>query len=472
VGDAIRRVTSDCTCVATLFRDVLLPVISSAGTVVVMFVIMWKLSPWLTLLALAVVPCMMGAFRLYARPMLERSWEQQEIEGKIYSVIERTFAALPVVHAFSLEGANERRFRGATSADLAATLSLTRVQLQFRLLMGLITALGTASLLWVGAVQGLAGGVSVGAILLFLSYLGSLYAPVEAVMYTSVTMQGAAGSARRVWEVLHTEETVVDRPGARGLTHTRGRVRFEGVTFGYSAGTPVLHEIELDAAPGETLALVGATGAGKSTLISLIPRFADPNRGRVCLDEHDVRDLQLKSLRRQIGIVLQEPFLFPLTIGDNIAYGNPQASQTEIEAAARAANAHDFIQRLPEGYRTQVGERGATLSVGERQRLSIARALLKRAPVLLLDEPTSALDAETEASLVEALERLRRDRTTFIIAHRLSTIRKADRIVVLDGGRIVETGSHSALLAAGGHYSQVYHLQFGQPPRPPQGTAS
>ena len=461
IGDAIRRVTSDCTCVATLFRDVLMPVISSVGTVAVMFVIMWRISPWLTVLALAVVPCMMGIFRLYARPMLERSWAQQEVEGMIYAVIERTFSSLPVVQAFSLENAQDRLLREANGADLAATLALTRVQLQFRLLMGLATALGTAALVWVGARQGLSGDVSVGAILLFLSYLGSLYAPVEAVMYTSVTMQGAAGSARRVWEVLHTTEPVADRPGAIALAKPRGHIRFENVTFCYRPEQPVLHDIMLEVTPGETIALIGATGAGKSTLVSLIPRFADPTRGKVLLDETDLCGVQLKSLRRHIAIVLQEPFLFPLTIAENIAYGFPQAGLAEIESAARAANAHEFIRRLPGGYHATVGERGATLSVGERQRLSIARALLKQAPVLILDEPTSALDAETEASLVEAVDRLCRDRTTFIIAHRLSTIRRANRILVLDQGRIVETGTHSTLLAAAGHYARLHAIQFG-----------
>jgi ATP-binding cassette subfamily B protein/subfamily B ATP-binding cassette protein MsbA len=460
VGDAIRRVTSDSSCVATLFRDVLLPVVSSLITLAVIFVIMRRLSPGLTLLALAVVPAMMVIFRLYAQPMLERSWEQQELEARIYEIIERTFSALPVMQAFGREPFNERRFRQATADDMSATLTLTRVQLQFRLLMGLTTALGTAGLIWLGARQGLAQELSIGSILLFLSYLGSLYAPIEAVMYTSATMQSAAGNARRVWEVLNAERELTDKPGAPALTHARGRVVFENVTFGYEPGRPVLHDLQLDVQPGETIALVGPTGAGKTTLVSLIPRFADPSTGRVLLDGHDLREVQLKSIRNGIGIVLQEPFLFPLTIAENIAYGRPHATLTEIESAARAANAHEFISKLPAGYRTVVGDRGATLSVGERQRLSIARALLKDAPILILDEPTSALDATTEAALVEALERLTRERTTFTIAHRLSTVRRAHRIIVLEQGRIIETGTHAQLLAARGHYARIHSLQF------------
>jgi ATP-binding cassette subfamily B protein/subfamily B ATP-binding cassette protein MsbA len=243
----------------------------------------------------------------------------------------------------------------------------------------------------------------------------------------------------------------------------RGRVVFERVTFGYDPGRPVLHELSLEVTPGETIALVGATGAGKTTVVGLIPRFFDPWDGRVLVDERDVRDVQLKSLRQHIAIVLQEPFLFPITLAENIAYGRPHATLPEIEAAARAANAHEFIQRLPAGYQTIVGERGATLSGGERQRVSIARALLKDAPLLILDEPTSALDAETEASLLQALERLTRGRTTFIIAHRLSTIRRASRILVLDQGRLVESGTHDQLLRAGGRYAHLHRIQFSSP---------
>jgi ATP-binding cassette subfamily B protein/subfamily B ATP-binding cassette protein MsbA len=261
-------------------------------------------------------------------------------------------------------------------------------------------------------------------------------------------------------EVLDTEQEVENRENARALSAVKGNVQFENVTFGYETERLILHDVSFEALPGETIALVGATGAGKSTLVSLIPRFFDPWKGTVKIDGVDVRDVELKSLRNNVGIVLQEPFLFPLSIAENIAYGKPKATREEIKASARAANAHQFIERLPQGYDTIIGERGATLSGGERQRISIARALLKDAPVLILDEPTSALDAQTEELLLEALERLMKGRTTFIIAHRLSTIRKANRILVLENGRIVESGTHAELLGNKGAYSLFHNIQF------------
>ena len=281
------------------------------------------------------------------------------------------------------------------------------------------------------------------------------------MMYTLSTIQAATGSARRVLEVMETEREIVDKPGAVPIVSVRGQVQIEGVTFGYDPDHPVLRGISLEVQPGESVALVGATGAGKTTLVGLLPRFFDPWQGQVRLDGRDLRDVTLKSLRSQIAIVLQEPFLFPLTIAENIAYGRLHATMDEIETAARDARAHEFIMELPEGYQTLIGERGATLSVGQRQRLSIARALLKNAPILILDEPTSALDAETEQLLMEALERLMAQRTTFIIAHRLSTVRRASRIVFLKDGVVAETGTHQELLARGGLYAGFYTAQFG-----------
>jgi ATP-binding cassette subfamily B protein/subfamily B ATP-binding cassette protein MsbA len=371
---------------------------------------------------------------------------------------------MPVVQAFTREEANDVRFRATIAETMSTTLAAIRVQIQFKFLIGLATAVGTAGILWLGAGYALRGELTIGFIILFLSYLASLYTPLEAIMYTASTIQGASGSARRVREILERERDVTDRPNAAPLTGVQGRVQFENVTFGYDRERPVLRNISLEAKPGERIAIVGATGAGKSTLVSLLPRFHDPWQGRLTIDGRDVRDVTLKSLRRQIAIVLQEPFLFPMTMAENIAYGNPNATTEQIVAATRAAGAPEFIQRLPQGYDSVIGERGATLSGGERQRVSIARTILKDAPILILDEPTSALDVETEALFLEAMERLTQGRTTFIIAHRLSTIRGASRIVVLHEGEIAESGTHDALLARAGLYARFHALQYGGQP--------
>jgi ATP-binding cassette subfamily B protein/subfamily B ATP-binding cassette protein MsbA len=406
---------------------------------------------------------MTGAAWLFGRPIRQAAHARRDVETRIQAHVHQTLTGVSVVQAFAREDDEQRRFQELASEAIRAHQRTALVGSVYGLGSGLLTTVGTAAVMWIAAMRVLDGRLTIGTTLVFLAYLASLQwqLSVFATMYT--TLQTAGASIDRVMQVFDEGDGVPEQPRAPALPPARGHVVIEDVAFGYQPDQPVLQRVSLTARAGEVIAIVGQTGAGKSTLVGLIPRFFDPAAGRVLIDGHDVRDVQVKSLRDQVAVVLQEPFLFPMSVAENIAFGRPDASRDEIETAARTANAHQFIAALPHGYDTVIGERGATLSGGERQRIAIARAVLRNAPILILDEPTSALDAETEHAIVEALERLMRGRTTFIIAHRLSTIRNASKIVVLEHGQVVEQGSHTQLLLSGGRYSQLHRVQFAQP---------
>jgi ATP-binding cassette subfamily B protein/subfamily B ATP-binding cassette protein MsbA len=459
VADSINRVNGDTYCVQTLITGVIMPFVQSVVTLLAMFGIMWRLDHKLTLLSLVTVPFMMLAVKLFSRSMWQRTHERRDLEGRMMGIIHVALSAIPAVQAFTREEHEHSRFRKCADDTVAAYQRGMLASMAFNFAVGLVTTIGTAAMIWLAGRYALQGRLSVGTILLFLTYLSYLYGPLNSIMYTASTWQSAGANAERVLELLEIEQDVRDAPDARPIT-VRGHVRYENVSFGYEPGRPVIHGVSFEAHPGEVVAIVGPTGAGKTTLVNLLMRFFDPWSGRVTVDGHDLRDVRIKSLREQVSMVLQEPFIFPYTVAENIAYGKPDAPMEKIEAAARAANADAFIRRLPEGYEAIVGERGATLSGGEKQRLSIARAFVKDAPILILDEPTSALDARTEVKLLEALDRLMEGRTTFIIAHRLSTIRNAHRILVVDQGRILEQGSHAELMKRGGLYATLYRHQM------------
>jgi ATP-binding cassette, subfamily B, bacterial len=462
LGDMIARVTGDSYCLSTLVTDALIPVVQAVVTLVAIFVVMWTLAPTVSLVALAVVPFLAVTIRCMAKPIKDRSRERRDLEGEMAAVVEQTLGAVPAVQAFTREGIEVQRFRHYASRTLTAYLRATRAGIWFEWVAGLVTAVGSAVVIYISADLALRGKLTPGTIIVFLSYLTSLYDPLDTLTTTATTVQSASAEADRVLDILETEPEIQDRPGARDAEIT-GPVRFEHVTFGYEQGRPALRDVSLQANPGEVVAIVGETGAGKSSLMHLLVRFYDPWTGRITIGPDDIRDFRVESLRAQIALVLQDPFIFPLTISENIAYGRPTASTDEIEAAARAASAHEFIMRLPDGYDTVVGERGGTLSGGEKQRLSIARAFLKDAPVLILDEPTSALDARTESSLLDALDHLMEGRITFVIAHRLSTIRGANQILVLHHGEVIEHGSHEALIEMEGAYADLYRRQSRHP---------
>jgi len=458
VGDMISRVTGDTYCLEDMVNSALLPQLQSVITLVTMFVILWHLEPKMTVLSLGVVPFLILVTRIYAKPLKDRSRERRDLEGHMMSVVEQALGAIPAVQAFTREEMEYARFRNYAAKTVTAYQRSTSAKSWFNLSVGLITSTGTALIMYLGARYVLESRITVGTILVFLSYLGALYDPLDTIISTASTWQYVSALTDRVTEILDIPAAVRD---ARDSVEVRlqGHVVYEGVTFGYEQDRPVLHKISFETQPGDLVAIVGPTGAGKTTLVSLLLRFFDPWSGRVIIDGQEIRRLRVRSLRQQVAIVLQDPFIFPISVAENIAYGRPEATRDEIVAAAVAASADDFIQRLPEGYDTVIGEKGATLSGGEKQRLSIARAFLKDAPILILDEPTSALDARTESLLLGALDRLMKGRTTFIIAHRLSTIRNVGRILVIEKGRIVEQGRHSELIARKGLYAFLYNVQ-------------
>jgi ATP-binding cassette subfamily B protein/subfamily B ATP-binding cassette protein MsbA len=461
VGDTLERVAGDSWSVHTVVDELVFTPLHSIVTIAGVAAIMIALSPGLTVVAFAVAPLMTLVPLVLGRRLRGVAEQQRQVQGRLHSHIQQTLAGIPVVQAFGQEERGDRLF---------SQLARAAVRLQTRnavlgglggLGSGMITTIGTGVVTFAGAHQVLRGHLTIGGLLVFVNYVGILQGQIAGLTGIYSTLQGARASIDRVVEVLDADPDVADAPGALTLDAVRGELAVEDVWFDYEPGRPVLRGVSFAASPGEVVALVGPTGAGKSTLAGLVPRFFDPDAGRVALDGSDLRELRLRQVRASVALVLQESFLFPFSVAENIAYGRPGAARSEIEAAARAANAHDFVAALPNGYETVLGERGQTLSGGERQRIAIARALLKDAPVLILDEPTSALDAETEGSLLEALERLMAGRTTLIIAHRLSTIRRADLILVLRDGEIVERGRHAELVELGGHYARMHALQHG-----------
>jgi len=463
VGDSLYRVTWDTYCVQALFNTGLIPALLSSFTLLGITGIMLFVDWLLTLVALAIGIPLLILIRKLDRPMRDRSLRAAQRDSDISSRVQETLSSIRAVQAFGREASENQRFGHDADASLRAKLRLTVLQSGSQAIVGLLLAVGTAAVIGIGAWRVLQGVLTVGDIVLLVSYLAMLYKPLETLAYTAATVQNAAASASRVLNILEQTPEVSDHVGAIPLPKkkTASSITFNHVSFTYNTGKQVLKDICLEVPAGQTMALVGHSGAGKTTLVNLVMRFYDPTEGHLQLNGTPLQQVTLESLRQHMALVLQEPVLFCSTIRENIAYGRPQAKNEEIEAAARAAGAHDFILSLEHGYETQIGERGVTLSGGQRQRLSLARAFLKDAPILILDEPTSALDSTTEHQVLEALQRLMKNRTTLIIAHRLSTVRDADHIVVLHEGNIVERGTHTDLLKLNGQYARLYCTQVG-----------
>jgi ATP-binding cassette, subfamily B, bacterial len=456
-GDSTFRVAYDAQAIQTFFNRGFDTVIGSGFALVMAFGYMLAMDPVLACFSLLVLPFLWVTIYIFSARVRRQTTTLQQEESDVLSRASEGLTSIRIVHAFGQEEYEVKEFEREARESYAANLNLTVTNAVSTLAVTGVMTLGLAVVLYVATLHILAGRLSVGQLYLFLNYVNMLYQPLEQLSYTAWALEGAAAGMKRVFEILDAEDSVPEMPGAKPMPRARGEIAFENVAFAYETEHPILRGITLNVQPGQTVALVGGTGAGKTTLLSLVPRFYDPNSGLVRIDGIDVRDATKKSLRSNISVVLQDTLLLSGTVYENIAYGRPSASRAEIQAAAEAAQAHAFIEKLPRSYETQVGERGVRLSGGQKQRIGLARAFLKNAPILLLDEPTSALDLQTEADIMETVHALMRRFTTLIVTHRLGTIHHVDCIHVLENGEVVESGTGPELLARNGAYARLWN---------------
>jgi len=459
-GDLISRVTSDIDAVQSLISNVMLGMLVNVLTLMGMVLVMFYLNWEFTLIALMVVPGLFLVVYHYTHRIKKASRAMRRKEGEVVNVLEEVLSSIRVVKAFAREDYEQQRFERESRASVETALEARNVKAKLPPLVEIIVACGTCLVLWYGARLVLTGTLTSGELLVFLLYLAKMYQPIRALSKMTDTISRASVGWERVREVLENEMQVRDLPGAKTAPLFKGKIEFDNVNFSYDRGDAVLRNLGLKIEPGQLAALVGPTGAGKTTIVSLLPRFYDLSSGDIRIDGTDIRRFKIKSLREQISFVLQETLLFRAPVWQNIAYGKPEASRAEIVRAAKLANADEFIERMLEGYDTMIGERGMTLSGGQRQRITIARAIIRNSPILILDEPSAGLDAESEKLVFDALVNLMEGKTSIVIAHRLATVIRADVIFVIDDGKVVEQGTHRELLDRGGLYSRLYELQF------------
>jgi subfamily B ATP-binding cassette protein MsbA len=458
-GDLISRVTDDIGAVqdfvSSALLDIVVDVLTLAGMIGVMLYFNWRF----TLIALSIAPPLAAVVYSYTRRIKKASRAVRKKESELVSVVEEVLTSVRVVKAFAREDFEVSRFENESLQNVETALKARSIKAKLTPIVDVMVAIGTCLVLGYGARLALRGELSAGMLIVFLLYLGKMYKPIRDLSKSTDTVSKAMVGYERIQEVLEIESRVRDLPRAKQAPHFKGKIEFEHVNFAYDEKSPVLKDISFTVEAGQVAAIVGPSGTGKTTIISLLPRFYDPESGTVKIDGVDIRGYNLKSMREQMSFVLQETLLFHATIADNIAYGKPDAGRDEIIRAAKLANADEFIQKLPDGYDTLVGERGATLSGGQRQRIAIARAVIRDTPILILDEPTSGLDSASEQAVIEALDRLMKGKTSIVIAHHLNSIRHADIVFVVQDSELVESGTHDELVAAGGVYAELYKIQ-------------
>jgi ATP-binding cassette, subfamily B, bacterial len=455
-GDLIYRATWDTYSLQTIFQQGLFKFVSSFATVLLMLVVMWRLNPSLALITLAVFPPLLVTMYSFGRQMNRRSLTAHQADSRVTSLVQQNISALPVVQSYVREGAESAFFAGQAQTSFRERVRQHSLEVIYWLAIATLFGVATAGLTWWGAEEILRQRLTIGELVIFLAYLGQLYDPLNQLSHVGATVSDANAGLHRIFEILDARESVPEptHPVAFPVAKPAS-ISLSDVTFGYEPGKQMLNSVTIEIAHGEIIGLIGPSGSGKTTLLNLIPRFFDPDTGTIRISGVDIRQIGLAELRRNIAYVFQEPFLLPGTVADNIAYGHPHATRAQIEQAAELANAREFIFRMPNGYDTVVGEGATRLSVGEKQRINIARAFLKNAPILLLDEPTSALDSETEAAIIDSLTRLIANRTTIMAAHRLSTMKHAHRIAVLEHGTLSEVGTSDELLRRGGYFARA-----------------
>jgi len=459
-GSVVSRITNDVDSLQELLTSGILTVISDVVTIIGIFIVMVWMSLQLTAVSMLIVPMLLGLIYIFQRKAKSAYLATKQRMAGVTAKLAESIMGMRVIQSFTRESDQQQAFGQVNIENLQANLLAARLFAIFPAGVEMISAVGTCVVLWYGGLQAALGTLTIGTIVAFMSYLTMFFRPLLTLSIFYTNFQSAMAGAERIFELVDAPVEIAEKSDAIELQTLKGEITFENVSFGYDPRLLVLSHIDLEIAPNETLAIVGPTGAGKTTIINLVCRFYDPMSGSIKVDEHDLRNVKLQSLHRQIGLVLQEPFLFSESVKENIRYASSEASDEKVVEAAKAVGAHDFILRLPEGYETIVREGATNLSIGQRQLISFARALLADPRILIMDEATSSVDPYTELLIRQALEKLLKSRTALIIAHRLSTVRNADRIVVLDEGRIVEEGTHDQLISKNGLYARLYEMQF------------